>query len=82
MNVAFFKIQTICFVCSRVIKGKNRYIGSGKYRCEKCKPGSARWMRSSVGKKSEVREFFLVQTGSSGNDDSAERDDKEEILWT
>lgn len=81
MHIPFLKVQTICFVCRKVIKGEIRYIGKGMYRCEKCKPGSARWKRSSVGKKSDAREFFLLQADDSGNKKTAKKaDDMQELL--
>lgn len=80
MHITFLKIQTICFVCNRVIKGEIRYIGKGMYRCEKCKPGSARWKRSSVGKKSDAREFFLLQSGCNGNKNAADKTDNVQEL--
>lgn len=67
-----FKIQTICFVCGRVINGKIKYIGKDMYRHENCKPGSARWMRSYVGRKSGFRDFFLSPSGENENTGASE----------
>gem|GEM_PF-5855398 len=56
----FLKLQTICYVCGKVIKGKMIYIGGGLYRHVECEPGSYRWLKSPVGKKSRIRDCFLA----------------------
>ena len=50
----------VCYVCNRKIHGTPKYIGQDKYRHIRCDPGSQRWLDSEVGKKSELREFFLL----------------------
>ena len=56
----FLKLQTICYVCGKVIGGKIIYIGGGLHRHAQCEPGSSRWLKSPIGKKSCIRNCFLA----------------------
>lgn len=46
-----------CYVCLKPLK-RGVYIGKGIFRHESCSPGTARWLKSEVGKKSNLREYF------------------------
>jgi len=42
------------------------YIGQDTYRHASCEPGSAKWMKSVVGKKSSIRKYFkLARKGAT-----------------
>lgn len=52
-----------CYVCHKGINKKDEiHIGKGIYRHDRCHPGSVRWIRSETGKKSKLREFFMIPT--------------------
>lgn len=57
----FLKLQTICYVCGKEIRDRDVCIGKGLYRHTSCEPGSSRWLKSSVSKRSCVRDCFLQQ---------------------
>ncbi len=61
MSNSFLKPQTICYVCGKVIKGKAIYVGKGLYRHTECAPGSKRWLKSAVSKKSDMRDWFIKE---------------------
>lgn len=50
--------EKICYVCGHGIRNSPIYIGQGRYRHERCFPGSQRWLQSEVGKCSSMYEFF------------------------
>lgn len=58
------KTAVRCYVCDREIKATAVYVGQGKYRHERCCPGSARWLESPIGRKSKLRAFFLLERKS------------------
>ena len=36
------------------------YVGQDRWRHARCEPGGARWMKSKIGKRSELRKYFLL----------------------
>jgi hypothetical protein len=46
--------KIICYVCERPIKQEPVYIGQGKYRHERCAPGTERWYRSKLARTSTI----------------------------
>jgi len=61
MKIQILKLQTICYVCGKIIKGKEICIGNNMYRHQRCRPGTYRWLHSHAGKKSIFRKLFLHQ---------------------
>jgi hypothetical protein len=58
-----------CIICGRKINtGDYRILGFKDgvmiYRHEACAPGSARWMKSQVGQKSNYRKYFQEETNN------------------
>lgn len=51
-------LKGCCYVCLKPIKKEGVYIGNGIFRHEACSPGTARWLKSEVGKKSNLRKYF------------------------
>ena len=44
-----------CYVCCQRIKNDDGiYVGNNTWRHKKCKPGSAHWLRSTLGKNDQV----------------------------
>lgn len=52
-----------CYVCNKVIKGEPVYVGKGINRHKRCRPGTAKWLNSPVGRKSPFREFHMAGQG-------------------
>lgn len=61
------KPQSVCYVCSEVIKDgqESVYIGKGMSRHEGCAPGSAKWLKSIIGRKSSLKKFFETKEDSN-----------------
>lgn len=57
-NTFTLTAQEVCYVCGLEIEDKPFGVGHDKYRHENCEPGSARWLKSEHGKKSEFYQFF------------------------
>lgn len=43
----------ICYVCLKQIKELKIYIGKNMFRHPKCIPGSSKWLKSKISKKTE-----------------------------
>ena len=50
----------ICYVCAKKIKdGDGQYLCKDTWRHHDCCPGSTKWLRSSIGKKSPFHETLM-----------------------
>jgi len=50
-----------CYVCKEYVKvSKAQYIGNDLYRHTGCYPGSIKWLKSDIGKKSPLYEIFKI----------------------
>ena len=48
-----------CYVCGNEIKEGAVYIGQGKYRHKRCKPGTKRWIDAGAGHDPDVKQAFM-----------------------
>jgi hypothetical protein len=52
------KISISCYVCNQRIKCDPVYIAMGLFRHERCCPGSIKWLKSPVGRRSVLPKYF------------------------
>jgi hypothetical protein len=51
--------REVCYVCyDRIKADEGVHIGKGKWRHERCKPGSTNWLKSKVGRESTLAGYF------------------------
>ena len=49
--------NVMCYVCDEKIpKGREVYLGQETYRCKRCVPGSARWLKNQT--QSKTGEYY------------------------
>lgn len=58
ISIAEPELKKICYVCLKPFKTEAVYIGKGVYRHESCSPGTVRWLKSEVGRQSDLRKYF------------------------
>lgn len=51
----------ICIICKTEIKKHYIYLGKDKYRHQKCRAGSTKWLNSSIGKQSSLYDYFKIK---------------------
>lgn len=51
------KENLVCYVCEKKLtKDKAVYLGQETYRCKRCVPGSARWLKNQT--QSKTGEYY------------------------
>lgn len=55
------KNKVTCYVCTQTLDLLDAvYIGNSLYRHSGCESGSEKWMDSTVGLRSEMRQYYLL----------------------